>query len=522
MSTVFVTLSDIGYYPKAKQTIRELRTLGKWNGDIVLIAVDFEPDPIDNVILHKVSHISTDKIVESYTQFPFQSGDGRHLSRLTQWDKLQVFTDYFKQWERLVFLDAGMRVLNPVSPLLELDWRGKLLAPDDTQYPPNGAQFRNALDCVNIDAYEALVAELPEHALNEAFFVNCLFVVDTRILYFEELVDAMNRYPICTCNEMGIMNIVYTFRHREWTPLPKKIGDKYVFGWNESQQNGTPGTWKDFLCMKYPFHTPDHIITEPSTAFVTLCDSSYYPRAKKTIDELRSAGGWNGVVVLIAVDFDPDISNVIVYKTTHINTDGLLESFRNHPIQSMPDNRHFAKLYQWDKLQVFKPYFRQWDRIVFVDAGLRIFDSVQPLLDLPWKGKMLGPDDSDPYDNGNRFHTQLDLTANPEARERIFSEFPTNILKRNYFNNCIFVFDTELTYRTSFAEMEDYMNRFPILMCNETGLMNLVFTFKLNCWVPFPQTTPGGKYLFAWAENNYREGPDWTRFHFIKYSLTRA
>jgi hypothetical protein len=262
-----------------------------------------------------------------------------------------------------------------------------------------------------------------------------------------------------------------------------------------------------------------------STVFVTLSDVSYYPKALRTIQELRGYGKWHGDVVFIAVDFEPnpaELPNVIIYKTTHINTDGLLESFRKHPIKPMPDNRHFAKLYQWDKLQVFKPYFRQWDRVVFVDAGLRIFDSVQPLLDLPWKGKMLGPDDSDPYDNGNRFHTQLDLAANPEARERIFSEFPTNILKRNYFNNCIFVFDTELTYRTSFVEMEDYMNRFPIFMCNETGLMNLVFNMKLDVWVPFPQTTPDGKYLFGWAENNYREGPDWTRFHFIKYSLTRA
>lgn len=262
-----------------------------------------------------------------------------------------------------------------------------------------------------------------------------------------------------------------------------------------------------------------------STVFVTLSDSSYYGRGVRTIQELRNSGKWTGDVVFIAVDFDPnpaDLPNVIIYRTTHINTDGLLESFRKNPIKPMPDNRHFGKLYQWDKLQVFKKYFRQWDRVVFLDAGLRVFDSVQPLLDLPWKGRFLGPDDSDPYDNGNRFHTQLDLDANPVARELMFSEYPSKILKSKYFNNCIFVFDTQLTYQTSFEEMEEYMNKFPIFMCNETGLMNMIFNFKLGVWDPFPQITPEGKYLFGWAENNYREGPNWERFHFVKYSLTRA
>lgn len=262
-----------------------------------------------------------------------------------------------------------------------------------------------------------------------------------------------------------------------------------------------------------------------TTVFVTLSDQSYFPKAVRTIQELRDYGKWEGDVILIAVDFDPnpvDLPNVIIYRTSHINTDGLLESFRKNPIKPMPDNRHFGKLYQWDKMQVFKPYFRQWDRIVFVDAGMRVFDNVQPLLDLPWKGRFLAPDDSDPYDNGNRFRTQLDLDANTEARELMFSEFPTKFLKSKYFNNCIFVFDSCLTYQTSFEEMEDYMNKFPIFMCNETGLMNMIFNFKLGVWTPFPQITLEGKYLFGWAENNYREGPNWERFHFIKYSLTRA
>ena len=257
-----------------------------------------------------------------------------------------------------------------------------------------------------------------------------------------------------------------------------------------------------------------------STVFVTLCDAVYYPRALQTIRELRTRGSWTGDVCLIAVDFDPEpMDRVQIVRTTHLPTDALVDCLRRHPIRPMDDNRHFAKLHQWDKLQVFKSSFRAWERVVFLDAGIRIFDSVQPLLDLDWRGKFLAPDDSDPYDNGVRFRVQLDMAANPDAASKVLSDYPETILDEHYFLNCIFVFDTALLGRVSFEEMEEAMNRYPICMCNEMGIMNLIFSFKLRVWEPFPQKV-GDKYLFGWSERNYREGPTWEKFHFLKYSFT--
>lgn len=259
-----------------------------------------------------------------------------------------------------------------------------------------------------------------------------------------------------------------------------------------------------------------------STVFVTLSDESYAPKARNTICELQAHGAWKGDIVWIAVDFAPEpMKGVHIYTTTHLNTDTLVEQFKKHPLKPMSDNRHLGKLYQWDKLQVFKPYFRQWERVVFLDAGIRVFDTVQPLLDLPWKDKFLAPDDSDPYDNGNRFRCQLDLEVNPEAVSRLFTDYTNTILDAHYFLNCMFMFDTSLLEKVSFEELESAMNKYPICMCNEMGIMNLIFNYSLNVWTPFPQRVDD-KYLFAWAENNYRERPNWTAFHFIKYSLTRS
>jgi hypothetical protein len=257
-----------------------------------------------------------------------------------------------------------------------------------------------------------------------------------------------------------------------------------------------------------------------TTVFVTLCDSSYFPRARRTIQELKTAGKWNGDIVLLAIDFEPEpIEGVSIVPLSHVNTDNLVSQLRANPLPPMDDNRHFAKLYQWDKLQVFKPFFRKWERVVFLDAGIRVFDTVQPLLDLDWRGKFLAPDDSDPYDNGVRFHNQLGLKSNAQAVQKLFSVYSESILNEHYFLNCIFLFDTSLLERVSFEEMIHAMNEYPICMCNEMGIMNLFFTFKLRAWVPLQQRV-GDKYLFGWSERNYKENPTWKSFHFLKYSFT--
>jgi hypothetical protein len=269
-----------------------------------------------------------------------------------------------------------------------------------------------------------------------------------------------------------------------------------------------------------------------NTCIVSLCDKGYFSKAKRTIEEARGAGKWKGDMVLIVVDWSPDeqeaawlgAHGVSIHSVSHISTDALLQAYKEFPIHAPSDNRHIHKLYQWDKLHVFGAYFKKWKKIVFLDAGMRVFDSVEALLDIPCDGCILAPDDSDPYDNGNRFRCQLDVHANPGARDALFAEFSVAILEERYFLNCMFVFDTSRigdgSNQVSFARFEEYMNKYPITQCNEMTIMNLVFTYGLRCWKPFPQKV-GGKFLFAWSEKNYKGGLQWDKFHFVKYSATR-
>ena len=124
------------------------------------------------------------------------------------------------------------------------------------------------------------------------------------------------------------------------------------------------------------------------TVFVSLCDSNYFDKAKKTISELRIFGKWDGQIILIVVgevSNDPEFfshNNVVQKSFPKIDTRVLLSKIGSEGFRDSTDKREIYKLTQWEKFHVFDEYFRQWKRVVFLDAGMRIFDNVNYLLEL--------------------------------------------------------------------------------------------------------------------------------------------
>jgi hypothetical protein len=255
------------------------------------------------------------------------------------------------------------------------------------------------------------------------------------------------------------------------------------------------------------------------TAFVTLCDRNYYPRALRTIRDLRMV--WDGDIVLITIGFQADESdlNIIVKSFDNVPMN-LPKIWETHPIRRMDDERHTRKLCQFNKLHVFDPYFKQWNRVVFVDAGMRVFN-VKHLLELECTG-IMAPDDSTPYDNGNRFGAQIDLNANPEINKKIehfLNREIADVGSSNYFMNCIWMYNTSILDIVSSDEMIKGIDEFPICLTNEMALMNLYLNFKYNLWQVMPERVDS-KYLYGWCELNYRERPDYHQFCFLKYPVS--
>lgn len=254
--TAFVTLCDGKYFHRAKQTIKDLRTYGNWNGPIVLIEVDYTT-PLEFISLFQVQCVSFPRIdVASYVNklrekpFSHPTDDGREYTKTTQWEKLHVFEPYFKQYERIVWVDAGLRILDDVDNLLALDWRGKFVAPDDTVGKSH--RFQVAVETENRIDELAAATHTYNLDLNDAYFLNCIWIHDTSIpVEMSDFLEGLH-YPIWRHNEMGVMNAVLHFKRKLWSPFPTKaVNGKFLFDWCELNR-GSSAHWTEYCALKYP------------------------------------------------------------------------------------------------------------------------------------------------------------------------------------------------------------------------------------------------------------------------------
>ena len=247
----------------------------------------------------------------------------------------------------------------------------------------------------------------------------------------------------------------------------------------------------------------------PRTVFVTLCDERYLENAKRTIRELRTVGEWYGDTVLITVDYDApeeflEKYSIQQYRVQHTDTSLLLKAYEKYPLTS-GDNRHTHKLTQWDKFYVCSEYFRKWERVLFMDAGMHIYKSIHILFTLPWQGKFVAPSGGDPYSEDNKLATQIRDKENPEAAAVLYTDFPKPLFEQQDFLNGIFMYDTALLDKVSMANMVVAMIKYPLCGCNEMTIMNLLFNIKLNVWERMPQKI-GDQYIFNWSDGNFNKG----------------
>jgi hypothetical protein len=254
MSTVFVTLCDEGYFWRARQTIKDLRTRGAWGGDIVLICVDFMPDHA-YLTSNKVTAVTFPRFdlsayVEKIRAAPFTvpTNDGRETKKLAQWEKLHAFAPFFDAWERVVWVDAGHRVLDDVKYILTVDWRGKFVCPDDTYGKDH--RFNAALEMTKQPAAIAELQTKYDVDLNGRYFLNCFWIYDTSLGLRPHDFLPLLTYPVWRHNEMGVMNALINFKRKLWTPLDSHASNgKILFAWSDYDYRKN---WDSFVLIKYP------------------------------------------------------------------------------------------------------------------------------------------------------------------------------------------------------------------------------------------------------------------------------
>lgn len=161
-----------------------MRSKGQWLGYIVIIALgnlNLNQNFIDfyNISITQFPEIKEKNEllkVLNYSNFP-DTIDGRETKSTKQWESLHVLDPYFKKWNRIISLDADLRVLDNVhNGILKLDYKNSFLAPDDSGKLRNDLSrnpdkiFKTQISLSKPELLDKLKENIPNVDLNGTFF----------------------------------------------------------------------------------------------------------------------------------------------------------------------------------------------------------------------------------------------------------------------------------------------------------------------------------------------------------------
>ena len=250
---VLVLMTDVNYVSKCLQTVSECRTNGNYAGDIVIIAhPDLEIDMIFNkrckeLGVHPVYFklIDIDTIISKIKARPFSNTDGREFNKTFQWQKINIFNIFFKKWRKILYIDAGMRIIKDINILFDLVKPSVLMAHCD-DYPEYRTSIATQFEKYSYpDLYKVLS---DNYNLNRMSFQTTLLIFDSSIIEddtCDKLLELANIYHISKTNEQGIMNLYF---HNIWTQLPLYRDGTFIYDfWERFGNHGS-----NYIMLKYP------------------------------------------------------------------------------------------------------------------------------------------------------------------------------------------------------------------------------------------------------------------------------
>jgi len=249
-----ILVFDKGYVNKSYETIKEIREIGQYTGDIVCIVSDDLKDHTDllyadeKIIIKHFKEIDKSALNEMLEITPITL-DMQGKNKPIHWQKFNCFRTYFRDnYKKCLYLDTGMRIIKPLDKIINLDCKNKILAHSDC-YPTYEWKLHRQFDyTVFPKEYEELVNT---YNLNINYFQATMYMFDTEIIYddtYDSLVDLSNKYPNSKTNDQGIMNIYFLCIRNIWEQI--KIKDDETFYYDFSERYGLNKS--NYIMLKYP------------------------------------------------------------------------------------------------------------------------------------------------------------------------------------------------------------------------------------------------------------------------------
>lgn len=255
-----VTLSNLKYFDKAYNTIKDIRTNGNWLGDLIYIYGNdmiLEKDKLEslkkyNVMCKYFPDVDMSYRIDKINKNPFAYNyENREVKLPFQFHKLHAFNVWFKKWKRILFIDAGYHIYHDIKPILNLDCDNCILIQDENYNVNLFGQWERK-------TYKYLFDELNStydldnlYKINYVNANNSVFYYDTNIITDEtyiELIHVTNYYINTLTNEQAIMNLYFGFNKKILKLAPEKDENNKYYLFNLRNRHGKP---EEYIMVKY-------------------------------------------------------------------------------------------------------------------------------------------------------------------------------------------------------------------------------------------------------------------------------
>ncbi len=243
------------YIKEMLRTIYEIRKIGNYNLDIVLmIGNDLKEKLAEeneitiklrelSVIIKYFEDIDRSKYLKLFEEKPFQEGDKREITKVFQYHKFHLFNIYFKQWDKIFYIDVGMHIFKDLNRMLNIECNNKILAHADA-YP----YYKNKLECqFEKITYKEVYDKLKQkYNMKKDHFQTGILMFNTNIIKentFNELVKLSDEYYNSKTNEQGILNLYFI---DNWSQIKLKDDETYYYDmWERGKLRK-----KDYIMLK--------------------------------------------------------------------------------------------------------------------------------------------------------------------------------------------------------------------------------------------------------------------------------
>jgi hypothetical protein len=235
---------------------------------------------------------------------------------------------------------------------------------------------------------------------------------------------------------------------------------------------------------------------------VFVSNKKYFNKFLETCKQLITNGKYCGNICLVIGN---DLNNSDLMNNDFIQKNGIIVKYfpdiqfsdNFHDINTnWGKNVHRIKIFQWHKLYLFDVFFKQWNYIFYIDCGMKIYSDISPIINIKCEKTLLAHSDAYPTYKW-KLHNQFDKSNN-EYFTNLSSLFNLNI---DYFQTTMMLYDTSIINNSSFNNLLNLSEKYPISKTNDQGIIALYFTL-IEPYFKQIQTHNENTYFYDYLSRN--------------------